>query len=641
MIERLRSHKLFLGTGLVIMLIVSFYIACIISAAWQGYGISYNPITILIHVKDIGFPFSGSLILFLIFIALTAFIIWRSEQKDGDEDERNFKFSESGVYGTAALLKKGELNGYAKIDPPSNADGIILGQLDGTGKSIIHTDMSSRMNRHIAVFGASGSGKSRCFARPFLIQAVKRRESVIVTDPKAELFESTAQYMKDNGYVVKVFDLVHPEQSDGWDCLKELRGDEIRAQIFANVIIQNTGTGKGDIWDVSAMALLKALLLRVERGHDYKRMGRQNIGEAYQLIQNPLGERYLDAVFDTNMLKRDEQLCIGPYMTFKQGSDNMRGNIITGLAARLQVFQNDVVRKITAVDDIDLTLPATKPCAYYCIMSDQHTTLNFLSTLFFTYAFMDQVEYADTHGGRCPVPVNYVLDEFPNIGSIPDFEKKIATVRSRMINISVIFQGITQLQERYPFGKWQAILGNCDTHLFLGCNESDTAAFISERSGEATVKVKTEQHPRMESIFTIGHNHSTGDGKRKIFTTDEIMRFPLNKELIIFRGKNAMLAEKYDYSLHPESARFKNISVMERPSIYDRGIDQSKNDGNVVYLDDEDVFIDDTVISEPCGNVVPNVPDIKEIERNTSVNPKSRSKAGKGERRFSYGNRSS
>lgn len=521
-------------------------------------------------IRNNGFPFKSSIIVFVVLIGCCIFLYLHNKNESCEEDERNFKYSNSGVYGTAGLLTEEELKGYCKIETAKHAKGVILGQMDESGTRIVNTDMDSRMNRHVAVFGASGCGKSRCYARPFIINAVKRRESIIVTDPKGELYESTAQYLKDNGYVVKILDLVHPEKSDGWNILKELRGEELRAQILADVIIRNTGASdKGDIWDTSAMSLLKALMLRVERGHDFKKNNKQNIGSAYELIQNPDGEKYLDSVFDVMTLTKDEKCCIGPYMTFKQASDNMRGNIITGLATRLQVFQNEVIRKMTAVDDIDLTLPAKRPCAYYCIMSDQHGALNFLSSLFFTALFMDLVEYADMNGGQCPIPVNFLLDEFPNIGSIPDFEKKIATVRSRGINISIIFQGITQLQERYPFGKWTGILGNCDTHLFLGCNEPETAKFISDRTGEATIKVKTEQHEKLESLFQIGRRHSTGDGKRKIMTPDEIMRLPQNEELIILRSKNVLKAYKYDFSLHPEAQKFRTISIQDRPSITD------------------------------------------------------------------------
>ncbi len=550
------------------MYIFSVYFALVYQHFKSANELKWSLGPLLKDIGVLGFPFKESLIILGILLLVTGFLIYQSKKDNFEEDERNFKYSDSGVYGTAGLLTESELKGYCKVNNAKEAEGVILGQLDETGNRIVNTDMNSRMNKHVAIFGASGTGKSRCYARPFIINAVKRRESIIVTDPKGELYESTAKYLQDNGYIVKIFDLVHPAKSDGWNMLKEIRGDELRAQILANVIINNTGGGDS-VWDNSAESLLKALMLRVERGHDFAKNNRQSIGEAYNLIQNPAGESYLDTVFDVNSLTRDEKCCLGPYMTFKQGSDNMRGNIITGLATRLQVFQNEVIREITAKDDIDLVLPAKQPCAYFCIMSDQHSALNFLSSSFFTSLFIDLVEYADMNGGVCPVPVNFLLDEFPNIGSIPDFDKKIATVRSRRLNISIIFQGITQLQARYPEGKWVGILGNCDTHLFLGCNEPETAKFISGRTGDATIKVKTEQHEKIESFFQIGRKHSSGDGKRKIMTEDEVMRVPGNEELIILRGKNVMKAYKYDFSQHPEAKYFSDIRIQDRPDITD------------------------------------------------------------------------
>lgn len=566
-----------IGMYLLIIVFISI-ISLYCSSIYQYFdiysAITANPIELIKSIISNGIPITGTVVLMIIIIGIIIYL--RVVNKNTfKKDKREFKYSNSGVYGTAALLNENQIEGYAKIDTPKNAKGTILGQLDETGKKLINTDLKSRLNKHIAIYGASGAGKSRCYARPFIIQCVKRRESVIVTDPKGELYESTAQYLKDNGYIVKVFDLVHPELSDGWACLKELRGQELRAQIFSDVIIKNTGGDGKDVWDQSEMSLLKALILRVERGRDYAAEGTQDIGTAYQLIQDPEGEAHLDKIFGQRVesgikLDMNESVCVGPYMTFKQASDNMRGNIITGLATRMQVFQNDVIRKITATDDIDLTLPAKKPCAFFCIMSDQHTTLNFLSTLFFTFAFIDQVEFADLQPSKkCPVPVNYLLDEFPNIGEIPDFDKKIATVRSRDINISIIFQSIGQLQNRYPNNVWSGILGNCDTHIMLGCNDEDTAKFISNRSGETTVKVGTVQHPKHETIFTLRHQHSSGDGKRKIFNADEILRLPNNKEIIIFRGKDVWETYKYDYSLHPEAKKFHDISVLDKPPIYD------------------------------------------------------------------------
>ena len=555
---------------LFIIIAASAYLALSFQFFTNKHAISFNPMDYIPVYMEFGFPIH-SMVIIAIGIGIFVVVMMSGNSNTFKRDDRNFKYSNSGVYGTAALLNEAGIEGYAKIETPGKAKGTILGQVDTTGRKIINTDLKSRMNKHVAINGASGAGKSRCYARPFIIQCVKRRESVIVTDPKGELYESTAQYLKDNGYIVKIFDLVHPQKSDGWDCLKELRGDELRAQIFSNVVIKNTGNGKSDeFWDNASMSLLKALILRVERGSDFREKGEQHIGNAYELIQNPRGESYLDELFAVGALTKQESVCIGPYMTFKQGSENARGNIITGLATKMQVFQNEIIKKITSVDDIDLTLPAKKPCAYFCIMSDQHTTLNFLSTLFFTYAFIDQVEFADIQPSkRCPVPVNYLLDEFPNIGEIPDFDKKIATVRSRDINISIIFQSIGQLSERYPGKIWTSIIGNCDTQIMLGCNDEETAKFISNRSGETTVKVATLQHPKFESFFTLGHKHSSGDGKRKIFNPDEILRLPNNEEIIVLRGKDVWKAYKYDFSLHPESKKFRDVSIWERPDIDD------------------------------------------------------------------------
>lgn len=156
--------------------------------------------------KDIGvlgFPFKESLIILGMLLLVTGFLIHQSKKDNFEEDERNFKYSDSGVYGTAGLLTESELKGYCKVNNAKDAEGVILGQLDETGNRIVNTDMNSRMNKHVAIFGASGTGKSRCYARPFIINAVKRRESIIVTDPKGELYESTANICKTTDILLK------------------------------------------------------------------------------------------------------------------------------------------------------------------------------------------------------------------------------------------------------------------------------------------------------------------------------------------------------------------------------------------------------------------------------------------------------
>ena len=489
------------------------------------------------------------------------------------DKERNFSYADSGAYGTAEWMAEKDIKKVADIENYKNTKGYILGQMDSTGKKLISAKPESRMNKHVAVFGASGTGKSRCYSRNYIIQAVERKESVIVTDPKGELFEDTAEFLRNNGYIVKIFNLVNPEKSDSWNCLKEVRGSELMAQVFADTIINNTSMGgKGDhFWDNSEMNLLKALVLRVERGTIYQRDNIQNMGTVYELLTS-LGEGKLDKLFNPSIMTKEEKVAIAPYNIFKQAGEAVRGGIILGLGTRLQVFQNEVIRKITEDDDIDLELPGKKPCAYFCIMSDQDSTLNFLSSLFFSFLFIDLVRYADLNGGKCDVPVNFVLDEFPNIGQIVDFTKKISTVRSRGLNISVIFQAVSQLENRYPDGQWQEILGNCDTHLFLGCNDPDTADLISARCGEITINVNSVQAfktSRINPLYTNEQRESFGEGKRMLLTKDEVLRMPLDECIIIFRGQNPIKALKYDYSNHPKAEEFAKTFIKDYPSIYD------------------------------------------------------------------------
>lgn len=203
-----------------------------------------------------------------------------------------------------------------------------------------------------------------------------------------------------------------------------------------------------------------------------------------------------------------------------------------------------------------MELPGKQKCAYFCITSDQDSTFDFLSSLFFSYLFIRLVRYADQNGGRCDVDVDFICDEFPNIGVIPDFHKKISTVRSRGINISVIFQNLAQMQNRYPNDVWQEILGGCDTQLFLGCTDQLTAKYISERTGEITIDVASTQ--RQLSAMQIGrytpqYRESMGLGRRKLMTMDEVLRMPLDKELLILRGQKVLMLDKFDYSLHPAS----------------------------------------------------------------------------------------
>jgi len=467
-----------------------------------------------------------------------------------DQDDRNFSRSKSGTYGTAGWMDDKELKSVLEVSSPGRAAGIILGQKNG---SVLCLPMDTMLNRHIAVFGATGTMKSRGFVRPYLFQAIKRGESVIVTDPKSELYNDTAELFRRNGYTVKVFNLVNPQFGDSWNCMADLGGDTLMAQILTDVIIANTGGDRADrFWDNGEGNLLKALVLYVDQ-EPKRDPTRKNLPAVYKLLTQ-CDEKRLREMFDRLPTSHPAK---APYNLFAQASDTVRAGIVLGLGTRLQVLQSEAVRNITSYSDIDLTLPGKEKCAYFVILSDQESSLEFLSSLFFSFLFIRLVRYADsTPECRCKVPVDFIFDEFNNCGTIPDIARKLSTIRSRSLHVCMCVQNLSQLKNRYPNELWAELLGSADTHLMLGCTDGVTAEFISNRSGDMTVDVQSTMTTRQTiAVAQVipQYRRTEGLGRRRLMTIDEVLRLPNDELLIIIRGHKVLKANKFDYTGHPMS----------------------------------------------------------------------------------------
>ena len=521
---------------------------------------SLHPMACLSALAQFPYNLYG-IFLCLLALGLLVFLLMRmGVDRNGEvfDKERNLNYSLKGTYGTSGFMTPDEMYKVLELtDHVKKTKGTILGKLNGKAVCLPY---ETRMNRNIAVYGASGSMKSRAFARNMIFQCVARGknggvgESLIITDPKSELYESMAGYLENEGYTVRCFNLVNPENSDAWNCLMEIDGQETMAQVFSDVIIQNTGSAKGDhFWDNAELNLLKALVLYVEQGFPPES---KNIGQVYKLLTLS-SEKELNSLFDLLPVSHPAKV---PYCIYKQASDTVRSGVIIGLGARLQVFQNKLIRQTTSYDEIDLTLPGKQKCAYFCITSDQDSTFDFLSSLFMTFVFIKLVRFADKQGidGHLPVPVHILADELANTGAILELNKKISVCRSRGLSISYIFQNLPHTQTGYPFNQWQEIIGNCDTQLFLGCTDEVTAEFISSRSGDVTVGVSSEAkqlNTWRVSDYSPGYRKTQSIGKRKLLTPDEILRLPLDTALIILRGQKVLKVQKYDYTLHPDAKK--------------------------------------------------------------------------------------
>ena len=472
-----------------------------------------------------------------------------SDTGEYDED-RNFTYSAKGTYGTSGWMSRKEMAGVLELVADLHGyQGIVLGMLE---RKAVCVPEKTRLNSNLAVYGASGSMKTRSFCMNRILQGVSRGESLVICDPKSELYEKSSEYLRDKGYTVRVFNLVSPENSDSWNCLCEVEGQELMAQLFVDVIIKNTtGGGKGDhFWDSAEMNLLKALVLYVDKGYPPEN---RNMGQVYQLITLN-SETALNSLFEVLPINHPAK---APYSLFKQASDSVRSGVIIGLGSRLQVFQSELIKKITAKDEIDLELPGQKPCAYFLVTSDQDSTFDFLASLFLSFVFIKLVRYADRNceGGRLPVPVHVLGEELTACGTIPDLSRRLSVIRSRNISMSCVFQNLAGLQNRYPLNLWQEILGNCDVQLFLGCTDPLTSEFVSSRTGLASVAVssKSKQLGTWRiSNYTPEYRETSGVGKRPVLTPDEVLRLPIDEALVIIRGKKTLKVDKMDYSKHPE-----------------------------------------------------------------------------------------
>ena len=552
--EEQKSDKKKFIIGLLGLLLLALYTGGVLRQLIVDAGhMSLNPVRCLYFAVSSVQGLKTAVFTILVFLAFAGVVVFQGSISgtEGVDEERNFSYSKLGTYGTAGYMKESERKRVLKEDRDvRDVEGIILG-LEMKNGTILSLPVDSRLNRNIAVCGSQGSMKSRAFARNMILQCVRRGESMFITDPKSELYEDTAAYLKENGYIVKQWNLINLENSDAWDCLAEIDEGGL-IDTFVDVVIRNTTDKFDHFYDNVEMDLLKALCLYVF--HEYEEKDR-TFAESYKILINQSLEA-IDGIFDRLPMSHPAK---GPYRLFSK-AEKVKGNAVLGLGTRLQIMQNEKVQKITSFKEIDLTLPGQEKCAYFCITSDQDSTYDVLATLFVSFLCIKLVRLADRQPDRkLPVTVHFILDEFPNIGIVPDFKKKLATARSRNIGMSILYQNVPQLQNRYPDGQWEEILGGCDISMFLGCNDMTTATYFSGRSGEVTVgvsSVKKNLSTVRMSNYVPDYSETSSVGKRMLLVPDEVLRFPLDQALVIIRGQKILRVRKMDYTRHSDAEKF-------------------------------------------------------------------------------------
>lgn len=507
----------------------------------QSFSLIMNNLSVL---RD----FIAAFFILTVSLILLFFIIKNMEDLHGQSGVNYLK--EDGTQGTANWM---DIKEAKKVIGIGTEQGIIFGSIKGKMATL---PPDTFFNKNIAIFGASGSMKSRSFVRPNIMQISEMGQSMIITDPKAEIFESMSEFLRSKGYTVKVLNLVNMINSDRWNPLDEIT-DDISAQSFAETVMANTkapGARSDEFWDKTEMNLLKALVLYVVKENSKEE---KNLSAVYSMLALNDASA-IDNVFRTLPSSHSAKMS---YNIYSQASENVRTGVVIGLGSKLQVFQNKLVQELTAVSDIELTLPKKEKCAYFCITSDMESTFDFIAGVFFSFLFIKLIKYADYETSEGQKEVYFILDEFPNIGAIPDFTKKISTMRSRGISSLIIFQNIAQLKNRYPNDGWSEIIGNCDSRLFLGATDIVTAEFVSKLLGTATVKdVSLSKSAGIEGIWDFGKVTKRAV-KRNLMNPDEILRLSNKNEILILRGQKPILLEKVDYTKHKLSKYIKPIKV--------------------------------------------------------------------------------
>lgn len=443
-----------------------------------------------------------------------------------------------------------------------------------------------RRNLNTIVIGGSGSGKTRFYGKPNIMQC---NTSFVVLDPKGEILRDTGFLLEKEGYKIKVIDLINMNKSHGYNPFKYIHDDKDVLKLITNLIRNTTPKGSqtsDPFWEKSETALLEALCLYLLNEAPEEE---QNFTMVMELIAaadvREDDEDYvspLDELFDRLEERKPNTLAYKQYMIYKQAAGKTAKSILISVGVRLAAFNLDSIASITTFDELELEQMGERKCALFAVIPDNDSTFNFLVGMLYTQLFQTLYYQADIiHGGELPVPVHFLMDEFSNVALPDEFDKLLSTMRSRQIFVSIIIQNLAQVKNLYK-DAWESIVGNCDELYYLGGNEQSTHKFMSEYLGRETLDTNTFG----KSTGTHG-SYSTNYQQtgRELLTSDEVRLLDNDYALLFIRGERPIFDRKYDILKHP---RIKETKDGEAPP-YQHGMISHTYDEwqNIILTDNE------------------------------------------------------
>lgn len=473
--------------------------------------------------------------LFLYLMCIGVYFSSRENRRPGEEHG-------SAKWGVVSQIAKR----YA--DHKDKSKNLILSQIMRVGLDA----KKHRRNLNVLVVGGSGAGKTRFYAKPNIMQC---NTSFIIADPKGEMLRSVAPLLLEKGYDVKVFNLITPQNSDGYNPFMYVRSDEDVIKLITN-LIQNTtpknATQNDPFWEKSEIALDTALMLYLlheappeEQTFEMLMFLIENVAtmEDDEEYQSPV-----DVLFEALEDENPNHIALKQYKVFKQASGKTAKSILISAAVRLAAFNLPEIAKMTSYDNLDLGQLGEKKKAIFCVIPDNDNSFNYLVGMLYTQAFQELYYKADhEHGGELPIPVHFVMDEFANVALPDNFERLLATMRSRRISVSIIIQNMAQLKALFK-DSWESLVGNCDTMLYLGGNEQSTHEYISKMLGKETIDTRTRGITKGQHGSSNTNYQNTG---RELLTLDEVRLLDNSNALIFIRGEKPIVDKKFDIMSHP------------------------------------------------------------------------------------------
>ena len=409
-----------------------------------------------------------------------------------------------------------------------------------------------RRNLNTLVIGGSGAGKTRFYAKPNIMQC---NTSFVVLDPKGEIIRSVGYLLEENGYEVKVIDLIDMSKSLGYNPFHYIQSDKDVLKLITNLIRNTTPKGSSTsdpFWEKSETALLEALMLYL---YHYAPEDEQNFTMVMEMLNyaevkedEEDYESPLDELFKRLEMIDSNSLALKQYKIYKQAAGKTAKSILISVGVRLAAFNLEELASLTKYDEMELEQIGERKTALFAIIPDNDSTFNFVVGMLYTQLFQMLYYQADyVHGGELPVPVHFLMDEFANVALPDEFDKLLSTMRSRQIFVSIILQNLAQIKALYK-DSWESILGNCDETYYLGGNEQSTHKYISELLGKETLDTNTYGKSEGRSGNYSTNYQQTG---RELLTADEVRLLDNNYGLLFIKGERPVKDKKYDLLKHP------------------------------------------------------------------------------------------